>query len=29
MACADAATVIARNHASTSDDDVFGTLLEC
>jgi hypothetical protein len=26
MACADAATVIAGNHASTSDDDVFGDL---
>jgi hypothetical protein len=25
-ACADAATVIAANHASTSDDDVFGDL---
>jgi hypothetical protein len=28
MAGADAATVIARNHASTSDDDVFGDLIE-
>jgi hypothetical protein len=28
-ACADLATVILLNHASTSDDDIFGTLLEC
>jgi hypothetical protein len=26
---ADAATVIAHNHASTSDDDAFGDLLPC
>jgi hypothetical protein len=26
---ADAATVVARNHASTSDDDIFGDLLRC
>jgi hypothetical protein len=28
-ACADVLTVIAGNHASTSDDDVFGTLSQC
>jgi hypothetical protein len=28
-ACADALTVIVGNHASTSDDDVFGTLGQC
>jgi hypothetical protein len=28
-ACADAATVIAGNHASSSDDDVFGDLGGC
>ena len=28
-ACADLATVITRNHASTSDDDVFGNLDSC
>jgi hypothetical protein len=29
VACADLLTVIAGNHASTSDDDVFGTLGSC
>jgi hypothetical protein len=29
VACADALTIIAGNHASTSDDDVFGTLGPC
>ena len=29
LACADMLTVIAGNHASTSDDDVFGTLGSC
>ena len=27
--CADALTVIAGNHASTSEDDVFGALGQC
>ena len=27
--CADVVTVIAGNHATTSDDDVFGTLGQC
>ena len=29
IACADAATVISGNHATTSNDDVFGTLGSC
>ena len=29
IACADLLTVILGNHASTSDDDVFGTLGSC
>ncbi len=29
LACADVLTVIAHNHATTSDDDVFGTLGVC
>jgi hypothetical protein len=29
IVCADLATVILGNHASTSDDDVFGNLLPC
>ena len=29
IACADLLTVIHANHASTSDDDVFGTLGSC
>jgi hypothetical protein len=29
VACADVLTVIAHNHATTSDDDVFGTLGSC
>jgi hypothetical protein len=29
VACADVLTVIAHNHASTSDDEVFGTLGSC
>jgi hypothetical protein len=28
-ACADLLTAIFGNHASTSDDDVFGTLGQC
>jgi hypothetical protein len=29
VACADALTIIFANHATTSDDDVFGTLGSC
>jgi hypothetical protein len=29
VACADVLTVIQANNASTSDDDVFGTLGQC
>jgi hypothetical protein len=28
-ACIDLATIITGNHASTSDDDVFGTFTNC